>query len=174
MNGPWKRCAAALLLCGMALACTAFVAADAPASGRLVAAYRCHYAGAVLLGLMGLAYLGRREFMPYHAVAIGKLWHQLEQAEQTMFLASLRIIGSAWIALAAALVLILRNGFRAGDSWAIYGVPLVGLLVAVPTLLVVLNVKFRTPASPPWPPLAVAVGLFLAGLVLSLVADRGA
>jgi len=155
------------------LTCAAFQSTGAPVDRWLTAAYRFHGAGAILFGLMGLVYLRRKEFMPYHAIAVGKQWHELGQTEQTMFLASMKIIGSAWVSLSIALGLILRHAFREGEPWAVYGVAVIGLAVAVPTLLAVLTVKKRTPASPPWPPLALAVFLFLCGLVLSLFAERG-
>lgn len=165
---PARRSAAALLAaCCLTLVCTAFQDAEASSSALRAGAYRCHSAGAILFGLMGLVYLGRREFMPYHAIAVGKSWGELGSSEKAMFLASMRIIGAAWVALALALGLLLRNGFRADETWAVSGVPAVGLLVSVPTLLAVLHVKRKTPASPPWPPLAVAVLLFLTGLALS-------
>lgn len=153
------------------LTCTAFQDPGAPVGRWLTAAYRFHGAGGILLGLMGLAYLRRKEFMPYHAIAVGKSWSELSATEQTMFLASMKIIGSSWLALSLAVGLILRHAFRGGEAWAVYGVPAVGLAFSIPTLLAVLNVKKRTPASPPWPVLAVAVFLFATGLVLSLVAN---
>ncbi len=156
------------------IACSAFQYSVEPTSRWLGAAYRFHGTGAVLFGLMGLVYIRRKEFMPYHAIAVGKQWHELGQTEQTMFLASMRIIGSSWIALSIALGIMLRHGFREGELWAVFGVPVVGLAISVPTLLAVLTVKKRTPASPPWPPLALVVFLFAIGLVLSLGAGRGA
>jgi hypothetical protein len=131
-------------------------------------AYRLHSAAAALLVLMGLAYLLRRRFMPYHAVALNQRWEDLDDPTRTLILASMRIIGSAWLAIAVALFILLRNGFRSGLPWAVYGVPAIGLAVALPTLMTVLYVKTHTRASPPWPVLAVTVALFAAGLLLSL------
>ena len=136
----------------------------------LAIAYRCHFTASILLALMGLVYLRRREFMPYHAAALGQPWEQLEGPARTLCLASMRIIGSAWLAMAVSLAILLRHGFRAGLRWAIYGVPLVGLTLSIPTLLAVLYVRSKTRASPPWPPLAVLVVLFLTGLLLSILA----
>jgi hypothetical protein len=122
---------------------------------------------------MGLAYLGRKEFMPYHALALGRSWSELDRPAQVLFLASMKIIGSTWLAVSVALGIILRHGFREGQAWAVWGVPLVGLILSTPALLAVLHVKSKTPASPPWQPLAAAVLLFLTGLVLSLATGRG-
>jgi hypothetical protein len=132
-------------------------------------AYKCHCAGAILFGLMGLAYLGRKEFMPYHAIALGKKWNELDRSAQILFLTSMKIIGSTWLAFSVSLGILLLYGFRSGQSWAVMGVPATGLMASVPTLLAVLHVKARTPASPPWLPLAVAASLFLAGLILSII-----
>lgn len=160
------------LLGALALATTAFTLPGGHADAWMSAAHRTHGAGALLFGLMGLAYLGRREFMPYHAQALGQRWDELPASARALFLASMRIIGSAWLGLSIALGLMLRHGFHAEQAWAVYGTPAVGLTVAVPTLLGVLYVKRNTPAAPPWPPLAVAVALFALGLVFSLIAGR--
>jgi hypothetical protein len=134
----------------------------------LTIAYRCQMTGSVILALMALVYLTRKQFMPYHAVALGQRWEQLEAPSQTLILTSMRLIGSAWLALAVGLIIVLRHGVRAGLPWAVYGVPAIGLLVSVPTLLAVLRVKATTKASPPWRPLALMALLFLAGLLFSL------
>ena len=137
----------------------------------LTIAYRCHFAGSVLLALMGVVYLCRKKFMPYHAEALDQSWEELGAPARTLFIASMKIIGSAWIALALALILLLRNGFREELTWAIYGVPLIGLTFSLPTLLAVFRVRASTRASPPWPPLAVVVVLFLVGFMLSVAAS---
>lgn len=173
MDHPRQRAAIFLVIVITVMAFASSRDKAVPEHRGLAAAYRCHGAAAALFGLMGMVYLRRREFMPYHAVAIGQKWHELEKPAQTMFLSSMRIIGSAWFALAVALGLLLRHGFSAGMTWAVYGIPAVGLLVSVPTLLAVLNVRRNTAASPPWPPLAIAVVLFITGLVLSIVSRAG-
>lgn len=142
-----------------------------PANGWLAAAYRCHGGAVVMLVLMGLTYALRKKFMPYHAIALGKEWEELDVPQQTIFLGSLRIIGNAWLAVSLALGLLLHFGFSAGLKWAIYGVPAIGLLACVPTLRAVLLVRATTPASPPRGAALIPIALFLAGLVCSLVPE---
>lgn len=140
---------------------------------RLTIAYHCHSTGSAILALMGLVYLARKKFMPYHAVALDRTWEDLDVPSRIIFIASMRIIGSAWLAVAIVLAILLRYGFREGLHWAIYAVPLVGLTASIPALLAVLRVKSKTRASPPWPLLAVVVGLFLTGLLMSIGASKG-
>jgi hypothetical protein len=170
MQPHGQRALGALFLLVLGILSFVFDPPGLPAERTLAAAYRCHGTAAMLLGLMGMVYVTRKQFMPYHAVAVGQAWHELEPAAQTMFLASMRIIGCGWIALSVALGLMLRHGFDQGPRWIVLGIPAVGLAVAVPTLLAVLRVKRATQASPPWRPLAVLVALFSTGLVLTLVA----
>lgn len=138
----------------------------------LAIAYRCHFTGSVILALMGLTYLLRKKFMPYHAVALDQRWEDLDVPSRTLIITSMRIIGGAWLALAIAIAILLRYGFRQGLPWAIYAVPMIGLTSSLPTLLAVLRVKSNTRASPPWPAVALLVALFLAGLLLSIGASQ--
>jgi hypothetical protein len=57
--------------------------------------------------------------------------------------------------------------FRRSESWAKVGVPVIGLMGALPLLYTVIKVKFLIPASPPLS-LAIIVNLlFIVGFLFS-------
>lgn len=122
--------------------------------------------------LLSLAFAGmyllRSEFMPYHAVAIGVAWPDLQPRFQSLFLALMRVCGGGWLAAAVAMAVLLYIPFRRNEGWSRWAVPLVGLSAAIPTLYATLLVKARTPASPPWFGAAAAIALLVLGFVLSI------
>ena len=126
------------------------------------------YLLAILMSLaFALMYLFRSEFMPYHSAAIGVGWTQLDPKFQTLFLALMRVCGGGWLAVAAALTILLAVPFRRNEPWSRWAIPLIALCAAVPTLYATLLVKSKTPASPPWFGPAVAMVLVVAGSMLS-------
>jgi multisubunit Na+/H+ antiporter MnhB subunit len=134
---------------------------------RTTVAFVCY----VLVMLVSLVfaglYLGRSEFMPYHAVAIGIQWAQLKPEFQTLFLALLRVCGGGWLAATVAMGILVFIPFRRNESWTTWAVPLVGLSAAIPTLYATLLVKAKTPASPPWYGAAGVIVLLIVGFALS-------
>lgn len=131
-------------------------------------AFAC-YLLAVLLSLaFASMYLFRPEFMPYHSAAVGVEWSQLDPKFQTLFLALMRVCGGGWLAVAAAMAVLLAVPFRRNEPWSRWAIPLVALCAAIPTLYATLLVKSRTPASPPWFGAVAAILLVIAGFMLSL------
>lgn len=134
-------------------------------------AFGC-YLGAALLSLgAGVVYLVRREFMPYHGVAAGLAWQHLAPGMQVLLLALLRGVGSGFMVVGLAIVLLLVYPFRAGESWALWAIPAVGLTMGVPTLAGVYVIRSRTHARPPWGLALFTVSLILAGAGVTLAAS---
>jgi len=66
----------------------------------------------VLYGLISLLgfifayiYLFRSEFMPYHAIAVGKDWADVAPEFQVLILALMRVSGGGWLGVAGLLFL---------------------------------------------------------------------
>ncbi len=115
---------------------------------------------------MGAVYLFSPEFMPYHADALGRAWHDLQDSEQVLFGALLDVAGAGWIALGAAVIVLAIIPVLRGELWARLLVPVLLFLFYVPTLLATLAVLEHTPATPPWYGNAVALVATAIGLVL--------
>ena len=109
------------------------------------------YTGIAIPSLvLGTIYLFRPTFMPYHAVALGKEWTELDAATQVLIKALMEVAAGGWLALGALLLLLVAFPIRRGERWARWTAPGATLLFYVPTLLATLSVLQQTPASPPW------------------------
>ncbi len=109
------------------------------------------YAGMAIPSLvLGAIYLFRSTFMPYHAVALGKEWAELDAATQVLLKALMEVAAGGWLALGTLTLLLVAFPIRRGERWARWALPIVSLLLYVPTLLATLSVLQHTPATPPW------------------------
>jgi hypothetical protein len=131
-------------------------------------AFCCHLLATLGLTIMGLIYIFRTEFMPYHAVAVGHNWAEVDSAFQILLLALIRAFGGASFSSALAMGIILFIPFRQGFLWARWAIPSIGYATELPSLFVTLSVTLNTPATPPWKFVVLAMVLLLAGLILSL------
>ncbi len=100
--------------------------------------------------VLGAIYLFRPTFMPYHAVALGKQWAELDAATQVLIKALMEVAAAGWLALGTLMLLLVVFPIRRGERWARWAAPAAALLFYVPTLLATLSVLQQTPASPPW------------------------
>ena len=117
--------------------------------------------------VFGFTYLLRPEFMPYHAEAVGMSWDHVPPAFQVLILALMRVVGGAWLALAAALGYLIFVPFRQGARWARWAVPAVGLISSGAALFATLQVQCHTPARPPVMLVAAGMIALVAGLLFS-------
>ena len=101
------------------------------------------------LAVLGVVYLLRPEFMPYHAEAVGRSWADVEPAFQILILALMRTIGGAFLALALATVVIATKPFREGQAWATWLLPAVGLMAVSASFMATTSVARNTPGNPP-------------------------
>ncbi len=139
---------------------------------RMKVGFWCHLLAMLLIGIAGLLYLSRSQFMPYHAIAVGKAWAEVTSPFQILLLALIRVVGGAWIATALAMGILLFIPFRQGMRWARWSVPAIGLVAVLPALYVTLSVTLHTPAAPPWKAVVLSVVLLVAGFILSLEPEK--
>jgi ABC-type Fe3+ transport system permease subunit len=138
---------------------------QAPSIRRLVAAFL--YAGTAIVSLaLGAIYLFRASFMPYHAVALGRDWRELDHATQTLLKGLMEVAAGGWLALGVLVLLLVAFPIRRGERWARLATPTALLLFYVPTLLATLSVLHETPASPPWRGNVVACVAAVVGFLL--------
>jgi hypothetical protein len=100
--------------------------------------------------VLGSIYLFSPQFMPYHADALGTAWAALEPAEQTLILALMRVAGGGWVAVGITLAVLVAVPFRQGQAWAVWLLPLLGLVFYLPNLYATVRVTLDTPATAPW------------------------
>ena len=142
-------------------------------SKKMKVVFGCHLLAILLIALSGVIYLFRTEFMPYHSVALGKSWAEIERALQILLLAFMKGFGGACLATAVAMGILLMIPFRKGAFWARWAIPVVGLVANLPTLYATLSVGLNTPATPPWIGVLLVTVLLIAGFILSVERKRG-
>ena len=117
-------------------------------------------------------YLFRGEFMPYHAVAVGMEWEEVDPAFQVLILALMRVSGGGWLAVSVGLVIFSVLSYRKSNYKTDLSASLLGWSVLGPTLYATLFVRANSPATPPWYIAAIAIGILMLSLVLSLIRDK--
>ena len=79
---------------------------------RMKTAFWCHLLALLPIGIFGMIYLFRSQFMPYHAIAVGKTWAEVDPSFQILLLALIRVLGGTWIATALAMGILLFIPFK--------------------------------------------------------------
>jgi hypothetical protein len=136
---------------------------------RMKFAFACHLVAIASLGAWGVVFLLRGEFMPYHVVAAGMPWSDVPPPFQVLVLTFYKMIGGAWVAVAASLLVMLLGPFRRNASWAKRAIPGLLLLQGAGVMNAMAYITTHSPAMPPWAfTLAVmalaVVGAFASGL----------
>jgi hypothetical protein len=145
---------------------------------RMKLAFWCHFVAIGSLGAWGVAFLLRGEFMPYHVVAVGMPWADVPPPFQVLVLTFYKMIGGAWVAVAASLLVLLLGPFRRGAPWAKRAIPGLLLLQGAGVMNAMAYITTHSPAMPPWAfTLAVmvlaVVGAFASGLNGTAPQNRG-
>ena len=138
-------------------------------SATFLAAFVSHALAALLFMAFGVIYLARSQFMPYHQEALGKPWQQLDPRLQALLIGLLRTAGGGLLATGISIAVLLLIPFRAGEAWARYAIPVIGLVAALPSLYATLLIRSRTQAHTPVAASAIGVGLLVIGFILSLI-----
>jgi peptidoglycan/LPS O-acetylase OafA/YrhL len=133
---------------------------------RTIVSFVCYFLVAILCIFFGFRYLTASQFMPYHAVALGVSWSELDSHYQTLLLSLIRVAGGGMLAGGIAIGFLLLIPLRRKELWARWAILIIGLIVGGSAVYATLSVKFRTPASPPWIPAIVAVLLILVGSLI--------
>jgi hypothetical protein len=107
--------------------------------------------------------------MPYHQEALGVPWQQLDPRLQALLLGLMRTAGGGLLASAGAIAVMVFVPLRAGEAWARYSIPIVGIAAAVPALYATILVRNRTGAHTPVLAAAVGVLMIVLGFILSVV-----
>lgn len=127
---------------------------------------------ALILLIIGLAFVSASSFFPFHSDVIQKAWSELEPSTQTLYLGMMRTEGAGYLASAVAIALLLAIPFQRGEIWSVWAITAVGITEHIPTLLANLHVARTTPASPPWIFVAICILSLLLGLALVLTNRR--
>ncbi len=140
---------------------------EAPRPRRSHGVASALYAGTAFVSLgLGAIYMFRDSFMPYHGVALGQRWVDLDPATQVLLKALMEVAAGGWFALGVLVLLLVAIPIRRGERWARLAAPAALLLFYVPTLIATASVALQTPASPPWRFNALACLCAIGGVLL--------
>jgi hypothetical protein len=132
-------------------------------------AFICYLLAALGSIGFGLVYLARSSFMPYHRDAISTPWEKLEKPYQALFLGLIKVAGGGFMGSGLSVGLMTLFSFRAGEVWARFVIPIIGLSMALQALYATVHVRRHTPASPPVATALITIALLLIGFALSMV-----
>jgi hypothetical protein len=98
-------------------------------TGTLVA-FGCNLVAVLFTAAVSLRYLTAKKFMHYHRAALGRSWSDLDSRLQALLLAMMKGIGGYGLTITLAQLIALLIPFRHGEAWALWAVPIVGLVHA--------------------------------------------
>ena len=132
----------------------------------------CYLLVALLGILFAYMYLFRNEFMPYHSVAVGKSWAEVDPVMQVLILALMRVSGGGWLALSFALIFFSILTYRRNNIKLDLAGLIIGWSILIPTLYATLYVRSHSPADPPWIAAALAIAVLGIGFILAIFKDK--
>ena len=121
--------------------------------------------GAVDVAL-GAMYLSTKQFMSYHAEAVGASWQELDAGIRSLILALLRLAGGGWSALGVITIALAWFAFKTRDAVARFTLPITGLLSWSASSVATWGAYQTTGASTPWMPSLAMIGLALMAFVI--------
>lgn len=121
----------------------------------------------------GCAYLSRSMFMPYHAIAVGRSWPEVDRPMQLLLLALIKVVGAASLALSIAgyfqLYLLFSRQWTFFVLLAFQGYCLIAI---APPVVVAMYVRRRSNAHPPILSGYFSLLLTLAGFMFAWLSGR--
>lgn len=135
---------------------------------RMKISFGCYLISIFFLALFGIIYLFRSEFMPYHSVAVGISWDELDPSFQILILGLMKAVGGSCIAMVFMSLILLIIPFRHGVSWVRWAIPASGIVNTGGILYAMHFVGANTSANPPWIAPVLGVLLLLAGYFFSI------
>ncbi|NOQ28271.1 MAG: hypothetical protein GQ564_23150 [Bacteroidales bacterium] len=108
-----------------------------------------NYLAALILIIMGLIYLFKNSFMPYHSEAVSMDWSEVESNLQHLLVAFMRAVSGGFLAVAISIILLQRKFSMNKTSWIPLIILITGLVVNLSALYATMIVRFNTPGNPP-------------------------
>jgi drug/metabolite transporter (DMT)-like permease len=127
-----------------------------------------NYLAALILLGMGLTYLFKNSFMPYHSDAISLQWNEVDSSAQFLILALMRAVSGGFIAVAIVTAFLQKKFTSDKITWMPLLILIGGLIVSLASIYATLIVRFNSPGKPPT--LLAIIGIFL--LIIGYIFNR--
>lgn len=122
-------------------------------------------AGAVEIWL-GAMYFASKQFMSYHAEAVGSSWQEVDAGIQTLILGLMKLAGGAWLALGFFTIALVLIALKTRSVVARWTLPVGTLISFSASLAATWGVYRATGASTPWGPSLAMIGFALFAFVV--------
>ncbi|MCK5814827.1 MAG: hypothetical protein KAH07_02670 [Flavobacteriaceae bacterium] len=126
-----------------------------------------NYSSALILLGMGLIYLFRNSFMPYHSDAISLEWNEVDSSTQFLLLALMKAVSGGFIAIAIVIAFLQRKFASAKLGWIPLLILIGGLTVSLASIYATLIVRFNSPAEPPTSLAMIGIFLLIIGYIFN-------
>ena len=121
-----------------------------------------NYLAGLILLTMGLIYLFKNSFMPYHRDAVSMQWIELNVETQFLILALMRAIAGGYLAVAVMIIVLQKRFSTTPLKWIPIVILITGFIISLTSIYATLLVRFNSPGKPP-------TLLAIIGLVLLIV-----
>lgn len=118
-----------------------------------------NYLAAALLLVMGITYLTKTSFMPYHSEAISLDWINVEKNTRILILALMKGVSGGLIAVSFTISFLQFKFTSSRISWIPFLILIIGIIISMTILYAMLFIKLNTRGNPP-------IGLTISGTVL--------
>jgi hypothetical protein len=93
-------------------------------------AFGCNLVAVLFTAGVSFSYVTATKFKHYHRAALGRSWSDLDLPLKALLLAMMKGIGGYGLTITLAQLIVLFIPFRQGEAWALWAVPVVGLVHA--------------------------------------------
>lgn len=126
-----------------------------------------NYLAAFILLAMGLIYLFKNSFMPYHSHAISLEWSEVDASIHILILALMKAVSGGYIAIAIVIAFLQKKFASTKTTWIPSLILIGGLIVSLTSIYATLIVRFNSPGKPPTTLAIVGIILLIIGYVFN-------
>ena len=126
-----------------------------------------NYLGALILLTLGLVYLCRTSFMPYHSEAVSVNWNEVESSTQYLLLALMRAVSGGFIATSIVIIVLQKKFSSTKIPWIPWLILVAGLIVTSASLYATIIVRLNSPGKPPTTLAIAGIALLVIGYIFN-------
>lgn len=108
---------------------------------------------------LGLIYFFSKQFLSYHAQAVGTPWQDVDFGTQTLILALMKVAGGGWVALGFFTIILAVAALKSGSTVARWALPAGTLIFYSASFAATWSVYQATGAPTPWQPSLAMIAL---------------
>ena len=116
--------------------------------------------------VLGITYFSSKQFLSYHAQAVGAPWQDVDLGVQTLILALMKVAGGGWLALGFFTIILALAAFKTRSAVARWTLPAGTLIFYLASFAATWGVYQATGAPTPWEPSLAMIGFALLALVI--------